>query len=150
LSVSDRDNGLKALLQRVKASKLQITVGVHAEEGAGTYEGGATVADVASYNEFGTERIPARPFLSGWFDANQSAIEKQLQKAGERITKGQDPEQALDLVAQWAAGQVQKGISAGVPPPNAASTVARKGSSKPLIGETGQLRSSIRGRVGHA
>lgn len=146
MPIVSSDKGLKALLKRCEASKLSITVGIHAEEGAGTYEGGTTVADVATYNEFGTERIPARPFLSGWFDGNQAEIKAKLKSAGEKIKNGADPHAALDLVAQWAAGQVQKGISAGVPPPNAESTAARKGSATPLI-NTGQLRSSIRGKV---
>lgn len=144
---SDKDTGLKALLARCKASKLAITVGVHEAEGASAYEGGATVADVATWNEYGTERIPARPFLSGWFDANQADIQAKLKSAGEKIFKGADPRAALDLTAQYFAGQVQKRISAGVPPPNADSTIRQKGSSKPLIGRTGQLRASIRGHV---
>jgi len=147
--VKDTDKGLKALLQRCKESKAAITVGVHAEEGAAQYEGGATVADVATYNEFGTERIPARPFLSGWFDANREQISAQLKKAGERIVKGVAVTLALDVVAQWAAGGVQKGIAQGVPPPNAPSTAKRKGSATALV-NTGQLRSSIRGKVVHA
>jgi hypothetical protein len=146
LNVTDKDNGLKALLKRCDASKSVITVGVHAEEGAGVYEGGATVAQVASYNEFGTDRIPARPFLSGWFDANKPQIEANLKKAGEKIVQGTEVRAALDIVAQWAAGGVQKGIAQGVPPPNAASTIRQKGSGTALI-NTGQLRSSIRGKV---
>lgn len=144
--IKDTDKGLKSLLKRCQESKSVITVGVHEAEGGAAYEGGATVADVASWNEFGTDRIPARPFLSGWFDANITKIKSLLKSAGEKITQGTPVDQALDVVAQWAAGGVQKGIAQGVPPPNAASTIARKGSSTALI-NTGQLRSSIRGKV---
>jgi hypothetical protein len=161
---SDKDTGLKALLARCKASKLAITVGVHSEEGAGAYPGGATVSDVATWNEYGTARIPPRPFISGWFDANTADIRAKLNAAGEKIFKGADPVATLDVTAQYFAGQVQKGISAGIPPANAESTqkgktrgkVGRGGNSRisgdasqggtPLI-DSGQLRSSIRGRV---
>lgn len=146
MSITDKDTGLKALLARCKASKLAITVGVHEAEGAGAYEGGATVADVATWNEYGTKNTPARPFISGWFDANQADIRAKLKSAGDKIFQGADPVATLDVTAQYFAGKVQQGISAGVPPPNADSTVRQKGSSKPLI-RTGQLRSSIRGHV---
>lgn len=144
--IKDTDKGFKALLARIKASKLKITVGVHAEEGSATYEGGATVAQVASYQEFGTDRIPARPFLSGWVDTNKQLIQSTIAKAGEKIVEGTDPRKALDAAAQFFAGQVQKGISAGIPPALKDSTIQRKKSSVPLI-DTGQLRSSIRGHV---
>lgn len=144
--MKDTDKGLKSLLARCGKGKIRLTVGVHAEEGAGTYPGGATVADVATWNEFGTERIPARPFLSGWVDGNQGLIAATLRKAGEKIVKGAEPLAALDAAAQFFAGRVQAGIAAGVPPPNAESTAKRKGSGTPLV-NTGQLRSSIRGKA---
>lgn len=146
MPVKDRDKGLKALLARVLASKKAITVGVHAAEGGAAEPGGATVADVATWNHFGTSRIPARPFLTNWFDANVKEIAVKLKTAGTKIVKGTDPYDALQAVALWAEGGVKRYIAQGVPPPNAPSTVAQKGSSKPLI-DTGQLRSSIRGRV---
>ena len=52
------------------------------------------------------------------------------------------PEQLADLLGQKYVGQIQARISAGIPPPLAESTIARKGSSVPLI-DTGQLRSAV-------
>jgi hypothetical protein len=147
MAVRDRDKGLKALLNRVLASKNGgITVGVHAAEGGAAEPGGATVADVATWNHFGTSRIPPRPFLTNWFDANIQEVSTRLKAAGAAIVKGDDPYKALQRVALWAEGGVKRYIAEGVPPDNADSTVAKKGSSKPLI-DTGQLRSSIRGKV---
>lgn len=144
--VTVRDKGLNALMARLKASKLTVTVGVHAAEGSAVEPGGATVADVATWNHFGTSRIPARPFLTGWFDAHQPEIAEKLRAAAKLVAQGTSPRDALERVALWAAGGVQAGIAAGVPPANAESTIAQKGSSTPLI-NTGVLRSSIRGRV---
>lgn len=144
--VKDVDKGAKAMLARLKKANKKITVGIHAAEGSASYEDGATVADVASWNHFGTANIPARPFITGWVDAHQADIKKQLAAANEKIVGGMDPGFAFKQFAQWAAGQVQKGISAGVPPPDADSTVRRKGSATPLI-NSGQLRASIRGMV---
>lgn len=53
---------------------------------------------------------------------------------------------ALDRFGLWAVGEIQQRIADGIPPPNAQSTVDRKGSSTPLI-ETGQLRASIKHKV---
>ena len=33
-------------------------------EGAGHYKNGVSVAEVATYNHYGTEHIPARPFIA--------------------------------------------------------------------------------------
>lgn len=52
----------------------------------------------------------------------------------------------LERVGLWAQGSIQQRISDGIPPPNAESTIRRKGSSTPLI-DTGQLRTSIKYRV---
>jgi hypothetical protein len=55
-------------------------------------------------------------------------------------------DKAAERVALACEGSMKKRISRGVPPPNAAETIRRKGSSKPLI-NTGQLRNAIRGKV---
>lgn len=133
-------------MKRLRDTKHKITVGVHAAEGAQTYPDGTTVADVASWNHFGTEHIPARPFVTGWFDANQGEIRKQMTAAGERILYGLLPMTAFQQLALWAEGRVKAFLAQGVPPPDATATAKRKGSSTPLI-NTGQLRASIRGVV---
>ena len=53
-----------------------------------------------------------------------------------------DMPKALELIGLFVKGLIQGRMSAGIPPPLKASTIARKGSSKPLI-NTGQLRASI-------
>lgn len=124
-----------------------LTVGVHDTEGSVAYKDGPTVAQVATWNEFGTDTIPPRPFLSGWVDANASRIRKMLSDAGKEVLKGQLPtEAALAKVGLLCVGGIQASISDGVGQGNAASTIARKGSSKQLI-DTGQLRSAITQRV---
>jgi hypothetical protein len=51
-------------------------------------------------------------------------------------------DQVLEILGQRAVGQIQERIASGIAPANAPSTVAKKGSSTPLI-DTGVLRSSI-------
>lgn len=105
-----------------------------------------TLAQVAEWNEFGTSRIPARPFIRGFVDDRREDIMTWIKRATERVAKGVAPEEAFEIVGLRIQSGMQKRIADGVPPPNAASTIARKGSSKPLI-NTGQLRSSITYKV---
>jgi hypothetical protein len=48
----------------------------------------------------------------------------------------------MKLIGMRVVGDIQDRISDGIPPPNSPITIARKGSSKPLI-DSGQLRQSI-------
>lgn len=130
-----------------EAGALEITVGVHAEEGAGDEGNGRTVAEVAEANEFGLG-VPARPAITGWADENAESFPSRMRAETEAALAAKvSPAQRLDALAQAAAGEIQSRIAGGVPPPNAPSTIARKGSSTPLI-DKGQFRSSIRGKVG--
>lgn len=107
----------------------------------------ATVADVATFLHEGTSTIPARPFISGWFDENREANRRFARKLAEQRLLGADTyEGSLKKMGAYAQGGIQKRMAAGWAPPNADSTIARKGSSKPLI-NTGQLRSSVAFRI---
>lgn len=150
-------------------AKITITVGVHADAGAEKHVPPAapsavandtqaaandtgsradlTVADVATFNEFGTSRIPQRSFIRAWFDESQDFIAKTLQSQMRLVLAGKlDAETAAERIALACEGSMKQRISRGIPPPNAPATIARKGSSKPLI-HTGQLRNAIRGRA---
>lgn len=140
--VKDVDKGYKALLDRAKMHGV-IKVGILAAEGDKAYDDGVTVLQVAIWNEFGTEHIPERSFLRAWFDENEAKCREAVKRMAEAVIAGKyQPDQALQLLAQRFVGEIQKRMAQGIPPPNAPSTIARKGSSKPLI-NTGQLRSSI-------
>lgn len=150
MSVKDVDKGYKDLLARLHAiKKVEVTIGVHEAAGASTYTtSGVSVLQVANWNEFGTENIPARPFIGGWFDAHKKDNDGIVIKAGEKVAKGQlSAEKFGDYIGVQLKAEAQANIAMGVPPPNAPSTIARKGSSTPLI-DTGLLRSSIDYKVG--
>lgn len=147
--IIDRDNGYRARLKAIDAAGkgYVVTVGIQEEDEGLGYEGGMTLGEVAEANEFGTDTIPARPFLTGWADEREAAAVKEM-AADIRgsIKAGQSPAARLDARAQVFAGEVQARIASGIPPENADATIARKGSSTPLV-DTGQLRSAIRGKV---
>ena len=138
------DHGYKVLMESVAglSEPTSIAVGV-LERDAQTEDGAVTVLDVGTWNEFGTVGIPSRSFIRDWVDGNRKRAQGILKKLLQRVIAGELTEDAaLEQFGAWAKGEIQTRIARGVPPPNAASTVKRKGSSTPLI-DTGILRSSI-------
>lgn len=111
---------------------------------------GLNVATVAFWNEFGTSRgtdkdgnavpgIPSRPFFRTMVASKSPrwgvALGNQLRKTE------YDPNMSLSLMGEVIKGQLQKSITTWSSPPNAPSTVARKGFNKPLIHTGTMLRS---------
>lgn len=147
MPIVDKDRGYKALVKRVikmARSEAILTVGIH--DDAGT-TGGLAVATVASFHEFGMGNNPERSFLRSWFDEKKSDIADMMTKSEKAVYKGDiTQEQALERLGLRFAAEVQGKIVGGIPPANAESTVARKGSSTPLI-DSGHLRSSIKHKV---
>ncbi len=103
----------------------------------------ATVADVAQWNHFGTSTVPARPFLTIALERHGAELKKLQARIAQGIVEGKlTIDQGLGLLGEVAVGFVKQTIADGVPPPNAPSTIAQKGSDTPLI-NFGQLRGSI-------
>lgn len=153
-SVTDKDKGAKGIIERLKdASKMRVLlkVGVQAESGGVPHKSegksAPTVLDVAIFNEFGGGKVPARSFIRAWADENRSKIENDLKDAGDGILRQYGGGVvAMERLGLRYVGEIQQRIAAGIAPENAPSTIARKGSSKPLI-NTGQLRSSIKSKI---
>jgi hypothetical protein len=153
--IKDTDHGYRALAKQILGFKEKpiVTVGIHAAEGQKEYQKGsgdtATVLDVGTFNEFGLG-VPERSFVRAWADAHKAECIEFLKSrmrlvAARKITK----EQCLEQFGLFLQTSMQKNISDGGDPeftPNAPSTIAQKGSSKPLI-DTGILRSSITYKV---
>lgn len=147
MTVKDIDHGYKSLMQSVDALRdAKVTVGIGEREGSARYENGVSVIDVAVWNEFGTANAPARSFIRGWFDASQTEIKKRLlAMLTDNIRKRASAQQlldGLDRLGEWMVSRVKERIYDGIPPPNAPSTVKKKGINIPLI-DTGLLFSSI-------
>jgi hypothetical protein len=150
---------------------ITITVGVHGSEGADSHAGASfaadgamvagsalTVADIARFHEFGVSPfqlpsgavhpgIPQRSFIRAWFDENQDFIAATLRSQMQQVIAGKlTAETASARIALAFEGSVKQRIARGIPPPNAPSTIAAKGSSTPLI-RYGQLRNAVRGKA---
>lgn len=151
VTIRDVDHGYQALLHRVYglAERPSIAVGILSGDVDTAYEDGTTVLDVGIFNEFGTvdangqTHVPARPFIRGWFDENRAQAQRMLTRLLRQVVAGTlTEEQALNQFGAWCVGGIQQRMSAGIPPPNADSTIEKKGSSTPLI-DNGILRSSV-------
>lgn len=147
VSVTERKNGsLAGLLNSLR--DVEFTVGIHADEGGAQHSDGQTVAEIAESHEFGLG-VPTRSWLRGWVDGNQTQIEDDIRDfAVAGVKRGTPSEVVAQQLALRFAGRVQKRITntPGDWPPNSPVTIAKKGSSKPLI-DTGVMRSSITGKV---
>lgn len=111
------------------------------------YADGTPVAYVATIHEFGTDKIPARPFMRPAVAQYGPEWVRLIGDAAKAVLLGQvSARAALEMVALKAAGDVGKSITAVSSPPLAPATVKRKGFAKPLV-ETGQMLQSVTGKV---
>ena len=141
--VESRDRGANALLRTLKSiAPLTLNVGI-LEKGGDDHGNGLTVADVATFHEFGTATIPERSFIRAWYDESFTANKAAMRAVLAGVTRGQYTlRQAFEQLGSLFVAQIQARIVAHIPPPLAESTIKAKGSSTPLI-DTGQLKSSI-------
>lgn len=137
--VNDLCDRLKKEFKRIKGARAGYI-------GKASYPNGLEVAENALIQEYGTERIPPRPFL-------RKTLKKQNEWAKyvkENFDANADSPNQLEKVAQTVGlmmqTDIQDSIMSNIPPPNAESTIKQKGSSKTLI-DTGLLRNSVHNEV---
>lgn len=106
-----------------------------------------TNAELGLIHEFGLG-VPERSFLRAAFDRNQPKYLDNLQKLIAAVYDGKITiERALGLLSQQAASDMRNFIrERQVEPANSEATIARKGSSVPLI-DSGQLINALTGAV---
>lgn len=114
-------------------------------------KGSLTIAFIGVVNEFGTDkagknhniRIPERAWMRNWFDTHKKQIEKKMQLLYDQVLNGYiDAKKAIALLGQWYQSELRKSITEFSTPPNAPSTIQKKGSSHPLI-DSGQMRATV-------
>ena len=150
VKVIERDFGWRRIQDEVKKMKnAHVKIGVLS--GAGVYEQSkgeeVNLADVATWNEFGTLKIPSRPFMRNAFDQNITSLRTFISKQQDSIYSGKSSTQnSLELMGIWFKDKIQDTIEKGNFAPNSEFTKAQKGSDKPLI-DTGRLKNSIQHEV---
>ena len=113
------------------------------------YPDGTPLIDVAVYNNYGTfnedgsEHIPARPFMDiGGLKASIQ-LKPLIKKLIRAVREGKIPfEQAANILGAKAAAIMKNTIRDLKEPPNAPYTVAKKKSANPLV-DTGLLMQSV-------
>lgn len=124
-------------LAKLKGGKFAL-VGIHESAGMAA-SGEFSMATLGAVQHFGNEDIPARP----WLDVGvEQGTKEYLDIIEEGIADGLTQDQILNQVGAAAAGYVQQYITDLKSPPNAPSTIKKKGSDNPLI-DTGAMRSSV-------
>jgi hypothetical protein len=122
---------------------------------AGAADGGNI--SKAVWNEFGTKGgasgggwggpIPERPFMRNSVRKNHGKYRAALKTSAAKILRG---DTALGVVMSKlgivAQGDIQAEITSLSSPPNSPVTIARKGSSKPLI-DSGEMRGAVTYKV---
>jgi len=130
-------------------------------------EDGAPMLVIAAANEFGAKIpkrqarfgnlddenpggwviIPERSYLRAWFDENVDALQATMERLIGQVVEGKiSGRAALETIGGYVVTHIQAYMVDLKTPPNAPSTIARKGSSNPLI-DTGQLKDAITWRV---
>lgn len=119
----------------------EVEVGYHSD--GASYDDGASVLDVAAWNEYGTENAPARPFMRQTLEDYEDQIISRGQSQFKKGLNGdKNAQTTFNAMGTYVKGCIQKEIRDGEFEPNAPSTIAKKGSDKPLI-DTGRMRQSV-------
>jgi hypothetical protein len=137
------DRGWESIKREMRrAHKLEVAVGV--QVGSVDSEGNS-VAAYGAYNEYGTSKIPSRPFMATAFDEGRAAIDADFVTQARLLQDGKiGAHGALTVIGQRHAERIQNVISGrDFLPKLSESTIKRKkGSTKTLV-DTGALVNSI-------
>lgn len=109
------------------------------------YPNGFSIAKNALTQNYGNERIPARPFLTNTYDKHKEQWKKLFIK---NFTNKRTMLQNLNIVGEYMKNNIKQSIDETLTPPNSPQTIRRKKSSHPLI-DTGLLKKSVAKEVIH-
>ena len=137
---------VEAVMKQVnELSRLQVLVGFPAATASRSGEP-INNAALAYIQEHGSpaRNIPARPFLGPAVNAMQDRAVAMLRQAADLQLhdKPAEARNALDALGLAAQAAVRNKIVSGPFVPNAPSTIARKGSDRPLI-DTGAMLAAV-------
>jgi len=152
--VQDVDHGWDAhgrLMRKLDRGQPSVIVGITAEAGGDIHKnadgtpGGLTTVEIGAVHEFGSELagIPERSFIRAGFDDNVAANRVLTKRLALLVITGRmSIRKALKILGLAMKTQIVRRIDKGIEPALKPATIARKGSSKPLI-DKGQLKQSI-------
>ena len=143
-SVKVKDTGYKKFIKQMdKVKGAYVKVGVL----DGEYPDGQTIAQVALWNEFGTETAPERSFLRSTLTEKAADLDKWREFFLRKVVAGEmTPHDALSGIGFRLREAFKTKIRSNVPPANAPRTVAAKardGVAPNTLMHTGRLLDSI-------
>lgn len=145
-TIKDNDKLYKKIVtnvEKIKSDEPYVKIGFPEEKSESKTGTNLTVAQVATFHEFGTEHIPERSFIRSTVAENRADINSFIENLKPSILNGASLK-ALSILGEYVQNLIKKKIQTGGDwAPLKASTIRAKGSSKPLI-DTGQMLNSIR------
>lgn len=138
----DKDKGMKSIMREfANANRVQVNVGVL--EGEKNAEG-ASIAEYAAANEFGTEHIPQRPAIGTSFDENKAKYIKHMERTAKQMGRESFARMA-HMLGMKAAQDIQNTITGRdfLPKLSPQTVKRKKGSTKTLV-DTGAYVNSIK------
>lgn len=139
--VEVKDLGEREIMRLYRElGKTEINIGVLSSAGQ-------DMVNIAVWNHFGTKRrgkrhTPERPFLALVFDEYHVQIKNKLAASVKNIQHRGHIHRELSKVGLFVEGLTKKVITLLDDPPNAPSTIKKKGADNPLI-DSGRLRASV-------
>jgi hypothetical protein len=103
------------------------------------YPDGTPVASVAAQNEFGHDNVPPRPFFRHVLKTRAGKWKKVLR---DNLAKEPDVRTTLSALADVMVEDIKDTIKIWTYPPNAASTIKKKGFNDPLV-DTKRMMESV-------
>ena len=145
LTVVDRDLGYKKWIREMKnvaKNSPGLWVGVFGDPNG---RGDEELLTIALVHEFGSPKmnVPARSWLRASFDKYEKQWMALLLRLLKLVDKGKlTLRNAVELVGQQMVADIRRHIRSGIPPPLKPATIARKGSTLPLV-DSGRFINSI-------
>ena len=143
--VIDRDLGYNRIMRDLeKLDGMEVVAGMLRDSGKAS--NGASYVDIATWNEYGTRRIPSRPFIRISADTNKQAWAKLAQQCVNDVIDGDSPPDAAHVVGRRMVEDIRDVFGSSQLKANASSTIARKARNEPLV-YSGEMRRRVNFRV---
>lgn len=142
VGVIDRDLGYNRIMRDLqKLDGMGVVAGMLKDSGKAS--NGASYVDIATWNEYGTKRIPSRPFIRISADTNKQAWAKMAQQCVNDVIDGDSPIEAAKVVGHRMVEDIRKvfGDTSKLKD-NAPSTIKKKGRNEPLV-DSGEMRRRV-------
>lgn len=134
--------GRRFMKELLELADLEVRIGYQRGQAAAGDNPRADLVDIAMWNEFGTVNIPSRPFMRDSVDKHIPAINHMLMAQKDALLEGASAREILETAGLFQQDLIQTEIEQGDFVANAASTIRKKGSDKPLI-DTGTMKDSV-------